>query len=95
MRTARADACKPFEASTGRIAVIPKRIVAGLLAALVLLPIAALLTLVTSYLLAAMQDAAGAAALGRIVLALGLFWAIVVIALLLTLAINELGRPRE
>lgn len=75
--------------------MIPKQIVAGLLAALVLLPIAALLTLVTSYLLTAMQDAAGAAALGRVVLTLGLLWAVVVIALLLALAMNELGRPRE
>jgi len=79
----------------GLFAVIAKRVVAGLLAALILVPIAALLTLITSYLLAAMQDAAGAAALGRIVLALGLLWAIVVVALLLALGINELGPPRE
>lgn len=88
------DACAP-SSPMGLFAVIAKRVVAGLLAALILLPIAALLTLITSYLLAAMQDAAGAAALGRIVLALGLLWAIVVVALLLALGINELGPPRE
>jgi hypothetical protein len=79
----------------GSAIVISKRVVAGLLAALVLLPIAALLTLVTSYMLAAMQDAAGAVGLGRVALALGLSWAVSVVALLLALGINELGPPSE
>lgn len=91
----RADPLHAPPSPKGLFAVIPNRVIAGLLAAVVLLPIAALLTLVTSYVLAAMQDAAGAAALGRFVLAFGLLWAIVVIGLLLALAINELGRPRE
>lgn len=81
--------------------LIPKRIVALAVAGLLLLPIAMVLVLATAQLLAAMQDAAGAAVLQRIGLALGLIWLLGLIGLVLTLAINALdsaddrSRPRD
>ena len=81
--------------------LIPKRIVALAVAVLLLLPIAIVLVLATAQLLAAMQDAAGAAVLQRIGLALGLIWLLGLIGLVLTLGINALNsaddrpRPRD
>ena len=81
--------------------LIPRRIVALAVAGLLLLPIAVVLVLATAQLLGAMQDAAGAAVLQRIALALGLIWLLGLIGLVLTLAINALDsggdrpRPRD
>ncbi|HJT33463.1 MAG TPA: hypothetical protein VJ783_15575 [Pirellulales bacterium] len=75
--------------------MIPKRIVALAVAGLLLLPIAIVLVLATAQLLAAMQDAAGAAVLQRIGLALGLIWLLGLIGLVLTLGINTLDADDE
>lgn len=77
------------------MALIPKRIVALAVAGLLLLPIAIVLVLATAQLLAAMQDAAGAAVLQRIGLALGLIWLLGLIGLVLTLGINTLDADDE
>ena len=77
------------------MALIPKRIVALDIAGLLLLPIAIVLVLATAQLLAAMQDAAGAAVLQWIGLALGLIWLLGLIGLVLTLGINALDSTDE
>lgn len=77
------------------MALIPKRIVALAVAGLLLLPIAIVLVLATAQLLAAMQDAAGAAVLQRIGLSLGLIWLLGLIGLILTLGINALDSTDE
>lgn len=77
------------------MALIPKRIVALAIAGLLLLPIAIVLVLATAQLLAAMQDAAGAAVLQWIGLALGLIWLLGLIGLVLTLGINALDSTDE
>jgi hypothetical protein len=64
-----------------------------LLAAGCVLPIALVVVVGTGRLLGAMDDAAGALALDRIALALGIIWAISLVCLLLALAINVLGPP--
>jgi len=73
--------------------LISRRIITTLLAAGCVLPIALVIVVGTARLLAAMDDAAGALALDRIALALGIVWAISLVCLLLALAINALGPP--
>lgn len=77
------------------MALIPKRVVALAVAGLLLLPIAIVLVLATAQLLAAMQDAAGAAVLQRIGLGLGLIWLLGLIGLVVTLGINALDAADE
>ena len=77
------------------MALIPKRAVALAVAGVLLLPIAIVLVLATAQLLAAMQDAAGAAVLQRIGLGLGLIWLLGLIGLVLTLGINALDAADE
>lgn len=62
-----------------------------------LLPIALVIVLGVSRLLAAMQDGAGAAVLDRIALGLGIVWGIDLVVLLLALGIRALdaGTERE
>lgn len=71
--------------------VINKRTLAILVVSLVLLPIAILLVVAVGGLLAAMQDAGGAAVLNRVALGLGILWAFGVVSLLLVLALHVLG----
>jgi hypothetical protein len=68
--------------------VIAKTTLVRLLGGMVLLPIAIVLLEGLSALLGAMQDAAGAAVLGRIALGLGVLWAFLAVALLLAVAAN-------
>ncbi|HEX5447080.1 MAG TPA: hypothetical protein VFW87_24910 [Pirellulales bacterium] len=75
--------------------MIPKQVVALALAGLLLLPIAILLVVGAASLLTAMQDAAGAAVLQRIGLALGLVWLLGLIALILMLGVNALAPPGD
>ena len=77
------------------MALIPRRVVALAVAGLFLLPIAIVLVLATAQLLSAMQDAAGAAVLQRIGLALGLIWLLGLIGLVLTLGINALDSTED
>ena len=73
--------------------VVPKRVTSGLLVAGVLLPIAISVVLGAARLLAAMDDAAGGAALDRIALALGIVWVVALVATVLVLGANSLGGP--
>jgi hypothetical protein len=57
------------------------------------LPVAIVVVAAVGWLLAAMDDAAGGAALGRVALALGIAWVIDLVCLVLAQAINSLGPP--
>ena len=57
------------------------------------LPLAIVIVLGTSRLLAAMQDAAAAMILDRIALGVAIVWSVDLLCLLLALGINTLGPP--
>jgi hypothetical protein len=73
--------------------VISRRVLTTLLFAACVLPVATLVVVAVGRLLGAMADAAGAAALDRIALALGILWTIDLVCLVLAQAINTLGPP--
>ena len=73
--------------------MVPKRVISALVVVGVLLPIAISVVLGAGRLLSAMDDTAGAAALDRIALALGIFWAVALVATVLVLGVNSLGGP--
>jgi purine-cytosine permease-like protein len=60
-----------------------------------LLPIALVIVLGVAWLLAAMQDASGAAVLDRIALGLGIVWGLDLVVLLLALGIRTLEAAGE
>ena len=74
-----------------------RRIVLGLLAGALFLPIAILLILTVGRLLVALEDPAGAALLERLALLLGIAWALLVVCLPLVLAVQSLiaEHPRD
>ncbi|MCC7083529.1 MAG: hypothetical protein IT427_00815 [Pirellulales bacterium] len=72
--------------------MIPQRVILGLVAGAVGLPIVICVLLGLSHLLAAMNDQSGASAIGRLCLAAGAIWTIDLVALLVALAIDSLGR---
>jgi hypothetical protein len=74
--------------------VISQRLLAKLLAGVLLLPIAIVLAVAVATLLSAMQDTAGAYILNRIALGLGLVWSLSLISLLLALAVNSITEGR-
>jgi hypothetical protein len=82
------------EFSTGAD-LIPRRALTFLLAAGCVLPVAIAIVVGVGRLLSAMGDAAGALALDRTALALGILWAIALVCLLLALAIQILGPPEK
>jgi hypothetical protein len=65
----------------------------ALVTAACVLPVAIVVVVAVGRLLGAMQDAAGAAALDRIALALGIVWVIDLVCLVLAQSINSLGPP--
>ena len=73
--------------------MVPKRVISALVVVGVLLPIAISVVLGAGRLLWAMDDAAGAAALDRIALALGIAWAVALVATVLVLGAYSLGGP--
>ena len=73
--------------------MISRRILTALLLAACVLPVATLVVVAVGRLLGAMADEAGAAALDRIALALGILWVIDLVCLVLAQAINTLGPP--
>jgi hypothetical protein len=78
--------------------VVPRRILALLVGLALLLPIVVCVLAGVGRLLAGMGDAAGATALDRLTLAVGLLWAIDLIALLIANGVQSLGastRPQD
>jgi hypothetical protein len=78
----------------GDTTLIPQRVILGLVVGAVGLPIVICVLLGLSHLLAAMNDQSGAYCVGRFCLAAGAIWAINLVALLVTLAINSLDGKR-
>ena len=78
--------------------MISQSTILRLLAGVALTPIAIVLIVGVASLLSAMHDAAGAALLGRLALALGIGWVFLGVCLLLAVAANSLDdskRPPE
>jgi hypothetical protein len=73
--------------------VISRPVLAILVTAACILPVAIAILLGVGRLLGAMEDAAGAAVLDRVALAMGLLWAINLVCLLVAQGINSLGPP--
>lgn len=74
---------------------ILRKILVGLVVAALVLPIVICVVLGVARLLAAMQDAAGAAALDRIALGVAILWVLDLIALLIALGVNVVAAPIE
>jgi hypothetical protein len=75
-----------------------RRFIFWLLVGTLFLPIAIVLILTVARLLAALEDPSGAVALERVGLALGITWALAIVALVILLAIRSLladERPPE
>ena len=75
--------------------MISRRILLTLLAAGCVLPVAIVVVAAVGWLLGAMHDETGAAALGRVALALGIVWLVDLVCLVLAQALNVLGPPDE
>lgn len=75
--------------------MISRSTILRLLAGVVLTPIAIVLLVGVASLLSAMQDAAGAALLGRAALGLGIAWVFLAVCLLLALAASSLEEPKR
>lgn len=73
--------------------MISRPVLAILVTAACILPVAIAILLGVGRLLGAMEDAAGAAVLDRVALAMGLLWAINLVCLLVAQGINSLGPP--
>ena len=73
--------------------MIPQRAIAWLIVGALALPIVLCVLFALGRLLEAMQDQAGAEVLARVNLGLFALWAITLVALLVTTAINSLGAP--
>ena len=75
--------------------MISRRVLAVLVTAACILPVAIAIVLAVGRLLGAMQDAAAAAVLDRVALAIGILWAIDLVCLLVAQGINSLGPPDD
>ncbi|HET6879327.1 MAG TPA: hypothetical protein VFI31_04200, partial [Pirellulales bacterium] len=79
--------------------VVPKGVLIGLASGAVLLPVAITLVLATGFLFAGLQDTGAARVLNGVGLALGLTWAIDLIALVIMLGFDAARRaeldPKE
>jgi hypothetical protein len=73
--------------------VISRTALAILVTTACVVPVAIAIVVGVGRLLGAMQDAAGAAVLDRLALALGILWAINLVCLLVAQGINSLGPP--
>ncbi|HTU26718.1 MAG TPA: hypothetical protein VMF30_15020 [Pirellulales bacterium] len=70
-----------------------RRALISLAVAALLLPIVTVILVATARLLAAMQDAAGAAVVDRLALAVGVLWVTDLVALVIVQAIQAAGPP--
>jgi uncharacterized membrane protein len=75
--------------------VAPKGVLIGLASAAVLLPVAVTLVVATGALLAGLHDAAAARVFSGVALALGLVWAIDLVALVVMLGFDAARRADE
>jgi hypothetical protein len=75
--------------------MVPRRLLIGLFGTAVLLPIATMVLFAAGRLLGSMQDAAGETVLVRISQATGVVWVLGLIALLLCLALETIGRSTQ
>lgn len=75
--------------------MISRRLLRFLVVAAILFPITICVVMGTGQLLAALLDDWGAAALGRISLALGIVWVLNLLALVLVLGIEQATGPDE
>lgn len=76
--------------------MVPRRAIAVLVIAGLVLPIVVAVTVGAARLLVAMEDLSGGAALDRVALAAGIIWAIDLISLVVVLGINSLPpRPGQ
>ena len=78
-----------------RSRLIARRFLATLLAAAVVLPIAVCVLVALGRLLAAMDDAGGAAVLDWIALAIGAVWVLDLVCLVLAQAVNSLAEQDD
>jgi hypothetical protein len=72
-----------------------QRLILCLIAGLIVLPIVLSVLVALARLLGAMGDAAGAVVLDRISLGVGIVWLVDFVALVLVLALERVGPPRE
>lgn len=75
--------------------MISRKVLIALLSAGCVLPVAITLLWAVGRLLLAMQDSTAAVVLDRVALALGLFWVLALVCLVLAQAINALGPPGD
>jgi hypothetical protein len=75
--------------------VISRSVLAILVTAACVLPVAITIVLAVGRLLGAMQDPLGAATLDRVALAMGILWGIDLVCLLVAQGINSLGPPTD
>ncbi len=75
--------------------MIPRRLLAALIVAALLLPIVITVVVGLARLLAAMNDHSGATMLERVALGCGVLWIVDVVTLVIAQAANSLGPPRE
>ena len=73
--------------------MVSRSVLTVLVAAGFVIPVAIAVVMGVGRLLGAMQDAAGAAVLDRVALAIGILWVLDVVCLVLALGINTLGPP--
>ena len=75
--------------------MISRRILAWLVIVALVLPIALSISVATARLLAAMQDEAGSAALGRAALVLGIVWVVDLVCLVIAVGLALLAIPNQ
>ena len=73
--------------------MISRTVLATLVTAACILPVAIAIVLAVGRLLGAMKDESGAAVLDHVALAIGILWAIDLVCLLVAQGINSLGPP--
>lgn len=77
------------------VSVVSRGVLGVLLAGAVLLPIAILLVVATSFVFAGLQDAVAARALNAGAFVLGLLWILDLVALVLALAVDAVARQHS
>ena len=87
--------CPSRTSQAPRAIVIFRRALISIVVAALVLPMIALILVATGRLLAAMQDLSGSLVLDRLALVVGLLWIMVLVALVITQALDRLGPPSD